>query len=151
MALARRTVGKTLWKADLQEYSGYSEDTLKNSFNAMIDVLQPNAGSGRRRDLKAVCNKYSRRSFGKVAALFINGGSVAYPATKVSLKELNISTPSVYSSGHGDAEAGSTGVTVTDVWTGEDAGPVTAGEWSTGEVPPMDSKFVVFDAGSASL
>jgi len=88
---------------------------------------------------------------GKVAALFINGGSVAYPPTKISLKELNISTTTVYSDGHGDADVGSKGVAVTDVWTGEDAGPVSAGQWSTGEVPPMDSKFVVFDAGSASF
>jgi hypothetical protein len=39
---------------------------------------------------------------------------------------------------------------VTDVWTGEDVGPVSAGQWFTGEVAPMDSKFVVFDAGSAA-
>ena len=65
---------------------------------------------------------------GKVAALIINGGSLPYPPTTVSLKELNISTASVYSGGHGDADAGSTGVTVTDVWTGEDAGPVSGGQ-----------------------
>ena len=37
-------------------------------------------------------------------------------------------------------------VKVTDVWTGEDAGPVLGGMWATGEVPPMDSRFVVFES-----
>lgn len=67
---------------------------------------------------------------GKTAALFINGGAVEYTAS-LSLKELNI-----------------TGATakVTDVWTGEDAGAVANGEWSTGAVPSMDSRFVVFSS-----
>ena len=49
----------------------------------------------------------------------------------LTLKELNI-----------------TGATakVTDVWTGEDAGAVANGEWSTGVVPGMDSRFVVFSS-----
>ena len=67
---------------------------------------------------------------GKTAALFLNGGSTEYTAS-LTLKELNI-----------------TGATakVTDVWTGEDAGSVANGEWSTGVVPEMDSRFVVFSS-----
>jgi hypothetical protein len=80
---------------------------------------------------------------GKTAALFINGGSVVYPSTTISLKELNIT--SGVEGVHFDAAA----VMVTDVWTGKDAGAVTDGQWSTGPVPSLDSRFVVFDASAA--
>merc|ERR1740117_753239 len=63
---------------------------------------------------------------GKTAALFINGGGITYPSSSISLKELNIT--SGIDAAHFDAAA----VKVTDVWTGEDAGPVTGGQWSTG-------------------
>ena len=72
---------------------------------------------------------------GKTAVLFINGGSRAYPTASISLAELNI-TGTVDSA-----------VSVTDVWTGDDAGPVVGGNWSTGLVPPLDSKFVVISSG----
>ena len=68
---------------------------------------------------------------GKTAVLFINGGSLSYPTASISLAELNITA---------SADAA---VTVADVWTGDDAGPVVGGNWSTGLVPPLDSKFVV--------
>lgn len=67
---------------------------------------------------------------GKTAALFLNGGSAEYTAS-LTLKELNITGASAK---------------VTDVWTGEDAGAVANGEWSTGAVPAMDSRFVVFSS-----
>ena len=65
---------------------------------------------------------------GKTAALFLNGGSAEYTAS-LTLKELNITGASAK---------------VTDVWTGENTGAVANGEWSTGAVPAMDSRFVVF-------
>ena len=66
--------------------------------------------------------------------MFINGGSLAYPSTEISLLELNITTAAA-------------SVTVTDVWTG-DAGPVdsTKKTWNTGVVASLDSKFVIFKA-----
>lgn len=67
----------------------------------------------------------------KVAALFINGGRMGI-GTNVSLEELNITSRAM--------------VTVTDVWTGEDAGPVIDGRWHTGVVASLDSRFVVFEA-----
>lgn len=67
---------------------------------------------------------------GKVAALFINGGSTN-ASTNITLAELNITS--------------STAVTVTDVWTGEDRGPVVNGAWDTGLVPSLDSRFVTFE------
>ena len=45
LAMARRTVGKALWKADLEEYSGYSTAALVACYNAMLGVMQPGAGS----------------------------------------------------------------------------------------------------------
>ena len=77
----------------------------------------------------------------KTAALFINGGTSNY-STSVSLAELNISVPL-------QATQQAQPVTVTDVWTGEDAGPVVGGKWGTGPVAPLDSRFVVFDAAGA--
>ena len=68
---------------------------------------------------------------GKTAALFINGGSTNYTAS-VRMRDLNVSTSGV--------------VKATDVWTGEDAGPVVDGEWKTGLVAVLDSRFVVFQA-----
>eukprot|EP00035_Acanthoeca_spectabilis_P012166 m.216645 g.216645 ORF g.216645 m.216645 type:complete len:159 (-) comp15548_c0_seq2:67-543(-) len=65
----------------------------------------------------------------RVAALFINGGQIAFPGTTIPMAELNVT---------------GTAVTVQDVWTGEDAGAVANGQWMTGEVPPLDSRFVVF-------
>ena len=67
---------------------------------------------------------------GKTAALFINGGLSNYTA-KLSLAELNVTAATA---------------TVTDVWTGEDAGKVVGGEWATGSVAPLDSRFVIFTA-----
>ena len=69
----------------------------------------------------------------RTAALFINGGGMEYSAS-ISLAELGVSAA-------GD-------VKVTDVWTGADAGPVEHGNWSTGTVPSLDSRFVVFEASS---
>ena len=75
----------------------------------------------------------------RVAALFINGGGLPTSA-EVTLKELNITGSEL-------ASASPSAVSVTDVWSGEDAGPVLAGGvWSTGIVAPMDSRFVIFDA-----
>lgn len=69
---------------------------------------------------------------GRTAALFINGGGANYTAD-MTLKELNITATDAAS------------VKVTDVWTGEDTSPVSAdGVWSTGNVPSMDNRFVVF-------
>lgn len=70
---------------------------------------------------------------GKTAALFINGGSSEYSAT-ISLAELNITA----------TDSGT--VTVQDVWSGADAGRVQNGQWNTGNVPSMDSRFVVFSS-----
>ena len=70
---------------------------------------------------------------GRVAVLFINGGNLGIE-TNVSLNELNISGASA---------------TVSDVWSGLDAGPVDSGVWQTGWVAPMDSRFVVFQGGPA--
>jgi len=80
----------------------------------------------------------------QTAALFINGGASNYTA-QISLKELNISSSSSTSSiTTAAAAASAAGVTVQDVWTGADAGPVTDGVWSTGLVDVMDSRFVIF-------
>ena len=38
-------------------------------------------------------------------------------------------------------------VTVTDVWGEGLAGQVVGGNWTTGKVPPLDSRFVVFASG----
>ena len=65
---------------------------------------------------------------GRTAALFINGGGLSTSA-EVNLKELNIT---------------STSATVSDVWTGKDAGPVSTGVWQTGTVGSLDSRFVIF-------
>eukprot|EP00040_Diaphanoeca_grandis_P044837 m.271969 g.271969 ORF g.271969 m.271969 type:complete len:602 (+) comp98455_c0_seq1:225-2030(+) len=73
---------------------------------------------------------------GKTAALFINGGGLDYSAN-VSLKELNITASADQHTSYGS-------VSVSDVWTGEDAGPITGGVWQTGAVPSLDSRFVVF-------
>jgi hypothetical protein len=70
LALARRTVGKTLWKPDLEQYSGYSEAVLTQSYNTMLDMMQPNAGSGRKSNLQAVFKKYSGPKFGEVAKMY---------------------------------------------------------------------------------
>jgi cyclin B len=92
LALARRTVGKTLWvcsmcictnidppshlicsfsqKPDLEQYSGYSEAVLTQSYNTMLDLMQPNAGSGRKSNLQAVLKKYSSPKFGEVAKMY---------------------------------------------------------------------------------
>jgi len=80
---------------------------------------------------------------GKVAALLINGGSLAYPSTNISLKDFNIT------SGIEGSRFDAAAVTVTDVWTGEDAGPVIDGQWLTGMVQPLDSRFVILDASAA--
>lgn len=66
---------------------------------------------------------------GRTAALFINGGETN-ASTSVTMRELNVS----------DAN----GVVVMDVWSGADAGPVAGGEWETGNVGPLDGRFVVF-------
>ena len=66
---------------------------------------------------------------GRTAALFINGGETN-ASTSVTMRELNIS----------DAN----GVVVMDIWSGADAGPVAGGEWATGNVGPLDGRFVVF-------
>ena len=99
---------------------------------------------------------------GKTAALFINGGGSPYSAS-ISLTELNVT--GVFASDvdlglttRGNASSttgtstppGGASVKVTDVWTGEDAGPITSGNWSTGVVKSMDSRFVVFEASSSS-
>ena len=68
---------------------------------------------------------------GKTAALFINGGSTN-TSTNITLAELNITSSTA---------------TVTDVWTGEDRGPVVHGAWHTGLVPSLDSRFVIFEDG----
>jgi len=70
------------------------------------------------------------------AALFINGGGANYTAS-ITLKELNVTI------------IAGTSVKVTDVWSGEDAGPVSNGMWNTGNVMPMDSRFVIFERISA--
>ena len=72
---------------------------------------------------------------GKTAALFINGGRLSYTAS-ISLKELNVTATNA---------AMAAAVKVTDVWSGEDAGPIVSGNWSTGLVAPLDSKFVIFE------
>ena len=57
----------------------------------------------------------------------INGGTTPYVA-HATLAELNI-----------------TGATkVTDVWTGAAAGAIAAGNWTSPEIPSLDSSFVVF-------
>lgn len=76
--------------------------------------------------------RHERPRRAQTAALLINGGGVPYTAS-VSLAELNVS-------------ATDAGVKVTDVWSGSDAGPIVGGNWSTGSVPPLDSRFVVFAA-----
>lgn len=69
----------------------------------------------------------------QMAVLFINGGGLPY-STNISMAELNLT-----------AQASDTAAfTATDVWSGEDAGPVTNGVWHTGSVDPLDSRFVVF-------
>lgn len=60
-----------------------------------------------------------------------------YPSYGISLKDLNITTADTPD----DVAAA---VTVTDVRSGEDAGPVTNGIWNTGEVTSLNSRFVVF-------
>jgi hypothetical protein len=72
---------------------------------------------------------------GKTAALFINGGGSNYTAS-MSLKELNVTATNA---------AMAASVKVTDVWSGADAGAVVNGNWSTGVVGPLDSKFVIFE------
>lgn len=67
---------------------------------------------------------------GKTAVLFINGGKQPYLTASVKLAELNITASTA---------------TVTDVWTGNDAGAVVAGSWSPGVVSALDSKFVVME------
>ena len=74
---------------------------------------------------------------GKTAALFINGGAAPYSAS-VSLAELNITT----AAGSRDVDAAA--LTVEDVWGEGLAGSVVDGNWSTGEVPSLDGRFVVF-------
>ena len=65
-----------------------------------------------------------------------------YPSTPITLKDLNVT----------GLIADSTGAAkVTDVWTGEDAGAVVGGVWSTGPVGSLDSKFVVFDTSAATV
>lgn len=68
----------------------------------------------------------------QIAVLFINGG-LGSRATEVTLLELNITSSA--------AE-----MKVTDVWTGAEAGRVVGGRWPTGDVPSMDSRFVVFES-----
>jgi cyclin B len=70
LSMARRTGGKTLWKADLEEYSGYSTAARVACYNAMLGVMQPGAGSEKNRTLTAVVNKHSLPAFGEVAQLF---------------------------------------------------------------------------------
>lgn len=70
---------------------------------------------------------------GRTAVLFINGGGANYTAS-ITLQELNITT------------SGGKSAKVTDVWTGEDAGPVSEGSWSTGNVMSLNSRFVVFES-----
>ena len=72
---------------------------------------------------------------GKTAVLFINGGRQPYKSARIALSELNVTA---------------TTATVTDVWTGGDAGPVVGGSWSTGPVASLDSRFVVIEATGAN-
>ena len=85
---------------------------------------------------------------GKTAVLFINGGHLPYPASSITLKELNITTSTVADAATASGLTGA-GPTVMDVWTWEDAGPIVDGSWSTGEVGPLNSRFVVITAGAA--
>eukprot|EP01052_Picozoa_sp_SAG31_P026659 SAG31_NODE_2433_length_5706_cov_2.207776_4_plen_297_part_00 len=102
---------------------------------------------------------------GKAAALFINGGATPYSAS-ISLKELNITTPAVcfacclrphasfwlrlcveWCLWQGSPEGvHPTAVSVTDVWGDGLSGQVIDGNWSTGEVPSLDSRFVVLSS-----
>lgn len=66
---------------------------------------------------------------GRTAALFINGDTSNH-STWITLKEMNLSSTA----------------TVTDVWTGANAGPMVNGQWNTGAVAPLDSRFVIFSA-----
>ena len=66
---------------------------------------------------------------GQTAALFINCGRTAR-STDVELRELNITSTK--------------DVTVMDVWSGFDAGPVVDGKWNTGVVDSLSSRFVIF-------
>jgi hypothetical protein len=70
----------------------------------------------------------------RAAALFINGGGTPYPSVSLSLDKLNVTIA------HGIS------VRVTDVWTGEDAGPIEGGNWETGVVASLDSRFVIFSS-----
>ena len=71
------------------------------------------------------------------------GGFGNYTGANISLAELNVTT---LSGGQATAEAvGATTTTVTDVWTGEDAGAVVDGVWQVGEVTSLDSRFVIFE------
>ena len=76
---------------------------------------------------------------GRTAALFINGGLTEYTAS-ITLSELNITASPTAAISNGATG----GVTVADVWTGVDAGAIVKGAWSTGAVPSLDSRFVIF-------
>jgi len=85
---------------------------------------------------------------GKTAVLFINGGHLEYPSSTITLKELNITGAAAATTAAGDSAldhggSAAAGATVTDVWTGDDAGPVVDGGWSTGIVGPLNSRFVI--------
>jgi hypothetical protein len=87
---------------------------------------------------------------GKTAVLFINGGHLPYPSASITLKELNITGTTVVVTDTGEGEGKGSGVTVTDVWTGEDAGPIVDGSWSTGEVGPLNSRFVLISTAAGN-
>lgn len=65
---------------------------------------------------------------GRAAALLINGGGLPYEAS-LALSELNLTGR----------------VAASDVWTADDAGPVVDGVFDFGSVPPLDSRFVIFE------
>eukprot|EP00039_Didymoeca_costata_P002197 m.58190 g.58190 ORF g.58190 m.58190 type:complete len:601 (-) comp11160_c0_seq4:30-1832(-) len=80
---------------------------------------------------------------GKVAALFINGGGYNYHNANITLQQLNITTTFSSTSVKGGK------VTVTDVWSGESDTVDSNGVWLTGDVPPMSSRFVIFQQSTA--
>jgi len=88
LAMARKTVGKSFWVGapsppmsplltcfaqtpELERRSGYSEDRLAPSYNAMLDAM------GQKTSLRAIYRKYSRSEYGDVATRYPLPGTEA--------------------------------------------------------------------------
>jgi cyclin B len=71
VAVARKTIGKTYWNANLEKLGQYTEQDLAPCISEIIELMKPENGSGRKSNLQAVKKKFSSARFGEVALLTI--------------------------------------------------------------------------------